>query len=155
MGLGFKLNRWGFTSVFFGLALSLGILLSISTPALAQSAAGTITGQVTDQQQAAIAGAEVKIVETSTSSTRTTTTNDVGRYTLSNVASGTYDVTVSKAGFTASRLAAQKVTVGDVLTLNVSLQIGATTTTVEVQATAGADLQTLTPRSEPPSRMSP
>ena len=54
MGLGFKLNRWGLPSVFFGLALSLCVLLSFSTPVLAQSATGTVTGQITDQQQAAI-----------------------------------------------------------------------------------------------------
>jgi hypothetical protein len=111
-------------------------------PAFAQGATGTLDGQVTDQQGAVIAGAEVKLTDPTTNSTRTGTTNEVGRYTIVNIAPGTYDVTVTKSGFTAAKLTAQKIDVGGVLTLNVSLQIGATTTTVEVQATAGAELQT-------------
>ncbi len=114
-----------------------------AAPAFSQSAAGTVTGQITDQQQAAIAGAEVRLVDTSTGSTRTTISNDVGRYTFASVEPGTYNLSVSKTGFELASLTAQKVDVGEVLTLNVALLVGATTTTVEVQATAGADLQTL------------
>jgi hypothetical protein len=144
MSLSLKLNRWGITSVFFGLAAALCVfLLTSATPAMAQSATGTITGQITDQQGASIAGANIHLAEPSTSSVHDTMSNDVGRYTITNVNPGTYDVTVTKSGFTASKMSAQKVDVGESLTLNISLQVGATTTTVEVQATAGAELQTL------------
>ena len=144
MNLSFGLNREGSASVFFRLVITLCLVLSLGTlPALAQSATGTITGQVTDQQEAAIAGANIRLVDVATGSTRETVSNDVGRYTVTNIPPGVYDVTVSKMGFTEAKFSAQKVSVGDVLTLNVSLQIGATTTTVEVQAAAGAELQTL------------
>ncbi len=146
MRSGYKFNHAGIRSLLFGIAVALcvGVALSLSaTPALAQAATGTITGQVTDQQNAVIAGAEIKVVDPTTNSVRTASSNEVGRYTLVNIPPGTYDVTVTKSGFTASKLSAQKVDVGQVLTLNVALQIGATTTTVEVQATAGAELQTL------------
>jgi hypothetical protein len=119
------------------------LIFGSAIPASAQSAGGTISGQVTDQQNAVIAGADVKIVDTSTNSTRSTVTNDVGRYTFATVAPGVYNLTVSKTGFQASRVNAQKVDVGQVLTINVALQLGATSTTVEVQASAGAELQTL------------
>ena len=141
-----KLSHAWFITSFWTLATvaCLSILLSLSaTPAMAQAAAGTITGQVTDQQGAVIAGAEIRLTEPTTNSTRNTTTNEVGRYTIVNIPPGVYDVTVTKTGFTASKLSAQKVDVGEALTLDVALQVGATTTTVEVQATAGAELQTL------------
>ena len=70
-------------------------------------------------------------------------TNSVGRYTIVNVSPGVYDLTVTKEGFTSSRVSAQKVEVGQVLTLDLALQIGATATTVEVKASVGAELQTL------------
>jgi hypothetical protein len=140
------LHHAGISSLVYGLAviISLGLLVSFSaTPVLAQSATGTLDGQITDQQGAVIANAEVKLIDTGTSSVRTTTTNEVGRYTFVNVQPGTYDVTVTKTGFTAAKLSAQKIDIGSSLTLNVTLQVGATTTTVEVQAAAGAELQTL------------
>jgi hypothetical protein len=67
----------------------------------------------------------------------------VGRYTFVSVPPAVYDVTVTKSGFTTGKLSGQKVDIGQALTLDVTLQVGATTTTVEVQATAGAELQTL------------
>ena len=132
-----KSQRMGFLRSAF-LAVSV-----LCCSAWGQSATGTISGQVTDPQSAAIAGAEVRLVDRATASTRTAVTNDVGRYTFTAVPPGTYDLTISKTGFAASRLTAQTVDIGESLTLNVSLQVGATSTTVEVQASAGADLQTL------------
>ncbi len=139
-----KLNHAGHLVYGLLIAITLGVVLSLSaTPALAQGSTGTIAGQVTDQQNAVIAGAEVKAVNPTTNQTYSNTTNEVGRFTIVNIAPGSYTVTVTKTGFTSARLDKQKVDVGEVLTLNIPLQVGSTTTTVEVQATAGADLQTL------------
>ncbi|HYA98207.1 MAG TPA: carboxypeptidase-like regulatory domain-containing protein, partial [Methylomirabilota bacterium] len=102
----------------------------------------TVAGQVTDQQNAAIAGVEVKLVDTATSEALTTITNETGRYVFVNVAAGTYNAVFSKAGFSVFRIAAQQVGVGETLTVNATLSVGSTTTTVEVRATATAELQT-------------
>ena len=107
------------------------------------SSAGTVTGQVVDQQGAQIPGADVKLIDAATSSALTTTTNSDGRYVFPTVPPATYSVVVSKAGFATSRVEGQTVEVGSQLTVNATLQVGATTTTVEVQAAAGAELQTL------------
>jgi carboxypeptidase family protein len=120
------------------------VLAALSTsPLLAQSASGTITGVVTDPSGAAIVGAEVRLLDVSTNASQTTTSNEVGRYTFVNVSPGTYNVAVSHAGFTQAKIQGQKVDVGASLALNVTLQLGATSTVVEVQAQAGAELQTL------------
>ncbi len=136
-----------FKSIFLlgVLIVAAGILMFTMTPsAMAQTASqGTLTGQVTDQQGAVIAGAAIKIVDATTNSMRETITNDSGRYTIPNVQPGTYEVTVTKQGFTTAKLVGQSIQVGQALTLDVPLAVGSTTTTVEVKATAGAELQTL------------
>jgi len=104
---------------------------------------GSINGLVTDPSGAAIAGAEVKLTDPATNTTQTIATNEVGRYTFISVPPGTYDISVTHAGFSQSKVPAQKVDVGLALTLNITLQVGATSTVVEVQAAAGAELQTL------------
>ncbi len=125
-------------------ALVLGLFFNLcATQSWAQVAAGTVTGVVTDQQSAVIAGANVRLVDPTTNSVYTAISNSVGRYSIVNVAPGAYDLTVTKEGFTSSKVSSQKVEVGEVLTLNVALQVGMTATTVEVKASAGAELQTL------------
>jgi len=115
-----------------------------AAPAWTQSAAtGVVSGLVTDQQGAAIPGATVKLTELSTNSVANATTNEAGRYTLPTVSPGTYDLTVTKVGFSLTRMPAQKVEVGLALTINVSLQVGQTSTVVEVSASAGAELQVM------------
>ena len=126
----------------FGICLVVAFVLSVA-PVLSQSASGTLEGLVTDQQNAAVAGAEIKIFDSATSRVRTVPSNDAGRYTMVDIEPGVYDITITKPGFAVAKYPSQKIDVGGVLSLNVSLQVGAATTTVEVQATAGAELQTL------------
>jgi len=127
-------------------SLLLGLLIaSIATAsAWAQAtSAGTISGLVTDQQNAAIAGAEVKIADPTTNSERTATTNGVGRYTFINVEPGVYNLSFSHPGFAQARILGQKVDVGEALSLNTTLEVGATNVVVEVTSSSGAELQTL------------
>ena len=120
------------------------LLVLTAAPVRAQNAAaGVVSGQVSDPQGAAIPGATVKLTELSTNSVISVTSNEAGRYTFPNVSPGTYDLTVSKEGFSLSRTPSQKVDVGLALTINVSLQVGQTSTVVEVSAAAGAELQTM------------
>jgi hypothetical protein len=137
----YRLTR---VSSFVLAAVCASLLLAVSSvPAWAQAATGTLAGVVSDPSGAAVVNAQVKLTDPTTNSSLDTKTNEVGRYTFANVSPGTYDLTVVASGFTQSRIAAQKVDVGESLTLNVTLQVGATSTVVEVQAAAGAELQTL------------
>lgn len=125
------------------LTVVLCCLLSGAIGLMAQSAAGTVTGVITDEQGAVIPGADIRLVDSTTGSARNAQTNEEGRYTIVNVPPGTYDTTVTKGGFQVSKASNQKVDIGETLTINMSLKIGTAATTIEVNATAGADLQTL------------
>lgn len=134
----------GPVSKVFGFLVCAGLLFSLTAGrALGQAtSSSSISGVVTDQQGAAIPGTEVKLIDPSTNATLTASANESGRYIFLNVKSGQYSLTFSKTGFNAYRVEAVSVEVGSVLTINASLQIGATSTTVEVTATSGAELQT-------------
>jgi len=115
------------------------------TPAkmLAQTAGtGVVVGTVSDPSGAAIAGAEVSLTDTSTSSVRKVTTNESGRYHFPNVTPGTYDLTINKTGFRQVKFSKQEVVVGESRTLDVKMEVGSTTETVEVVAT-NTELQTM------------
>src|SRR5205823_5797179 len=133
-----------FFPLLFGLLIvSLIALLGTPIPVSAQNiSSGHVIGQVTDQQGAAVPDAEVQLIDMATNTPHTATTNTDGRYSFSNVPVGDYNLEVRKQGFAMSRVANQHVQVGVVLTLDVTLQVGTAATTIEVQAVAGAELQT-------------
>lgn len=117
--------------------------LAGALPVWAQSTStGTVAGTVTDASGAVVAGANVTLTDTATHTQRTTTTNDAGRYIFVDVNPSTYNLDVNKQGFSTTKVANQEVRVGAALTLNVALQVGGTSTVVEVEAT-GTELQTM------------
>src|SRR5438270_668633 len=81
-------------SFFLGLAISVGLVLSIcATKSRAQTASsGSVTGQVTDPQGAVVAGADVALLDATTNTTRAAVTNDGGRYSFPVVQPGLYDM---------------------------------------------------------------
>jgi Carboxypeptidase regulatory-like domain len=127
--------------------LGIGVLVVLFAfvPAalFSQSAStGTVAGTVTDPSGAAVAAATVTLTDKATNIPRTVSTNENGRYILVDIPAGTYDLTVNKSGFRLSKLSGQAVNVGTTLTLNVTLEVGAVTESVEVTA-SNAELQTL------------
>jgi hypothetical protein len=132
--------RWGRT--IWGLVILAALSCAASVWAQSSSS-GTLSGQVTDQQGAVIAGTEVEIVDPTTNISTKTATNDAGRYIFSNVAPGKYRVTFAKAGFSTRRVAAADVQVGEVMNLNAALEVGSVTTVLEVATAPGAELQTV------------
>ncbi|PYX84058.1 MAG: hypothetical protein DMG68_21390, partial [Acidobacteria bacterium] len=86
------------------------------------------------------AGANVGLTDSATGQTRTVSTNTDGRYVFSNVQPGHYKLTASKAGF-ATATTSHEVQVGVTSTVNLAMQVGSASTTVEVRAT-GTELET-------------
>ncbi len=136
-----KLKRLGFTPIYLGLVASI-LTLSAGTAWSQATSSATVAGLVTDEQNAAIVGAEVRLLDLATGSNQSTVTNDTGRYVVVNISPGNYTIMIVKEGFAVFKISSQKVDVGTSLTINAALRIGSTSTTVEVHASTGADLQT-------------
>jgi len=130
-------------SVKLALALLLVVCVGSALPAWAQSVdTGTVVGTVSDPTGAVVVGAAVKLTDTSTGISRTTVTNDAGRYILPNVTPGKYDITFAKPGFSTTKATGEQITVGLTRTINITLKVGAATVQVEVTA-VGNELQTM------------
>ena len=130
----------------FVFVVCLAMLLGIgAAPAWSQAtSSSSVAGQVTDESGAIVPGAAITLTDLNTKAARTTTSNETGRYIFVNVPPGTYDISVSLAGFQTTRISGQKVTVGEQLTLDLVLRVGGVTQTVEVSSTGAAQLQTTT-----------
>ncbi len=96
--------------------VSMIVLCLLAAPAFSQTTtAGSVAGQVVDEQNAAVPGAQIRLVDPNTGSTLNTMSNDQGRYLFSTVPPGNYNVTVTKQGFSTFSMKGQNVDVAAVL----------------------------------------
>jgi Carboxypeptidase regulatory-like domain/TonB dependent receptor-like, beta-barrel len=109
--------------------------------ASAQVLYGSLVGTVTDQTQGVIPNAMVRVTNVATNQTREARSGSSGRYSFNNVPSGTYDVTVTSDGFRTYTRRGVNVAINDVIRVDVAMEVGAVTESVEVSAQAAA-LQT-------------
>jgi hypothetical protein len=125
--------------------LVISILLAIVPAGIyAQGAStATVTGTVTDPKGATVSGARVELLDTGTDIKTVATTAEDGHYMFPAVLPGVYDITVIATGFRQSVTSGVKVEVGKSATVNVALELGQVTETVEVVAGTGVELQTL------------
>ncbi len=70
-----------------------------STSANGQVLYGSVVGNVTDPNGAAVPGAKVEVVHVGTHATKSTTTDDNGSFSITDLTPGSYTVTVSAASF--------------------------------------------------------
>ena len=131
-------------SHWFWYAISLMCLALLASPSLhgQVGATSSVSGQVIDPSGATVPDAQVTITDVNTKSSRSTTTNDAGRYVFSEVIPGTYTISVTKTGFQTGAVEKQDILVNVPVTLNFSLTVGSTAQTVTVTSVAGAELQT-------------
>ncbi len=120
------------------------LLFLFTNSAFAQRDLGTITGTVTDASGAAIPNAKITIVEDATGLSYNTVTGDSGSYNRPALKPGTYTVTVEAAGFQKSAQKGVVVNPGEPTAVNIAIQVGNASQTVEVTASAPL-LQTESP----------
>jgi hypothetical protein len=121
--------------------LLLMLCTSLTATVFGQADTGTITGTVRDTTGAVVPAVQVSIRNIATSTERSVETDNTGVYSAPGLASGIYDVTVSKAGFSDYKVRAQ-ITVGSFVTVNAQLSVSAVTSTIEVVATGGTEINT-------------
>jgi hypothetical protein len=126
--------------------LLVSILLLIPIVTYGQSTFGAVLGSVKDNSGAIVPRATVRLTDTDENTTRETTTNGNGDYEFVNTKDGHYKVEVTAAGFQTFVATQLTLVARQTLRIDVSLQVGQVSSTVEVQALAGVittDTQTI------------
>ncbi len=103
---------------------------------MAQGERGTITGTISDPTGGLMAGAKVMVRNTATNISSTVESNTAGIYTFPALNPGRYDLTVESAGFKTKKVSDIPLSVGLTATINVLLEVGQVTESVEISATA-------------------
>jgi len=126
---------------FFQVAgLALAFLLTAS-PSTAQVLYGSVVGTVTDASNALIPGATVTVKSKETGTTRTSTTNSEGSYSIPTIQGGLYEVEIKKDGFRTARQERVEITANTVTRVDLKLTVGQVSESVTIEANA-AILQT-------------
>src|SRR5882762_10504385 len=131
----YKSGRYGRDNVREVTLLLILSLLCLA-PAIAQAPNATINGIVLDPSGAAIAGAEIIVVNDATSVQHETTTNSAGIYVVTNLPPGPYRIQVAKIGFKTLIKPDIVLNVQDALAINFTLPVGAASEIVTVSGGA-------------------
>ena len=108
------------------------VFSTFSISSLAQSTTATLSGTVTDEKGAVVAGASVKITNPATNFQKTVTTDASGKFFLAQLPPATYSLKVENTGFSPSEVKNVELNVNDQRTLNIELKVGNVGGTVQV-----------------------
>jgi hypothetical protein len=112
-------------------------MLGLLTPyAAAQETRGQILGRITDSTGAVVSGAKVTGRNVATNVATTAITNGTGDYALPFLIPGVYSLTAELQGFRGYKQDNVVVEINATVTLNVKLEVGNTSQTIEVSAEA-------------------
>ena len=120
----------------FSLAILFAAILLLTNGARAQVAGATLTGTVTDSSGSVIPRAQVTITDVATGVARKITADAAGLYSAPNLLPGTYQVSVSSPGFATQIRNGVTLTVGAQQLLDIRMQVGQVTQTVQVTGEA-------------------
>src|SRR6266568_7465560 len=119
------------------ISLCVGLGLLLTTSAWAQLASQTaLVGTVTDSGGLVVPGAHVVAVNVGTKDTYEATTNSEGYYHIQFVRPGRYEITVTMSGFGPFKATGIEVATNQVVRTNATLQVGAMTDSLTVEAKA-------------------
>ena len=116
--------------------LSAALFVAFCIPLLAQVDRGSISGTVTDPSSAVIANVAITINQTETNASFHATSSSNGTFSFVNLPIGSYVLRAEAAGFRRQEVKDIKVEVNQQAKVDVNLQVGDVTQTVEVQAAA-------------------
>ena len=116
-------------TLFLAASLAAGLL-----PSTACAQFASVSGQVTDQVNAAIPGVEVEISNTDTGVGQVTKTNGDGFYSISDLKPGHYAMKIRKEGFQSVSVTGITLNIEDNLSRNFALRVGSALESVTVVA---------------------
>ena len=117
------------------LAVAFGFGLG-PVPTLAQGITGRIVGTITEVTGAVIPGATVVALNVETNARREVITNERGDFVIANLPIGAYEVSAEIAGFKRAVRAPVPLAVDQTARVNIALELGAITETVQVTGAA-------------------
>ena len=118
-------------------ALAIVSLLLLAAGVIrAQTANGVVTGSITDTSGAVVSGAKVTLTDLQTNQTRQQTTNDAGTYEFRALPRGDYRMEAEIQGFKKENVTGIQLTVAQTLRLDIKLEVGQVSESVQVEATA-------------------
>jgi len=117
------------------------VLLLAGSLVQAQTTNATVTGTITDASGAVMPGVKVKVTNTDTGEVRSGTTSTAGYFSIPALPPGPYTLDASSTGFD-SKNTAVVLSVGQTLTVNLSLKVGNATEKVDVVASGTVALET-------------
>ncbi|MGA8152026.1 MAG: carboxypeptidase regulatory-like domain-containing protein [Terriglobales bacterium] len=120
----------------FPLLLQTFALLLLSAGVFAQETTGGLQGTVTDPSGAVVSHAQVVITGASLVGSKAAATDGSGYYHFANLPPGDYTLTVTAKGFKSVKRGGLTIEVGHLPTLNLTLEVGASETVVEVSGAA-------------------
>jgi len=107
-----------------------------------QSTFGTVLGTVKEISGGVVPGAVVNLTNTGTNAKRSTISNDAGSFEFVNVEVGTYTLDIQATGFQKSEFSSFDLGGRETKRLDAQLQIATQSTTVNVESSGGAVVQT-------------
>ncbi|HMB29371.1 MAG TPA: TonB-dependent receptor [Blastocatellia bacterium] len=116
-----------------GLLLAALMALLASVVAVGQTPTATLSGVVRDASGALVPNVKITARNASTGATRDATTDNEGRYSLTNLGPGQYEVRAERAGFKTAAQSGVILTVGGAAVLDLTIQIGEVSEIVEVK----------------------
>jgi hypothetical protein len=102
----------------------------------AQNTSGTISGTIKDKTGAVIPNVSVIATNEATNVTNTVSSNDAGAYSFLSLPVGKYDIEARNTGFNDYKQTGITLDVNDHIVVDIALEVGAVTQTVEVSANA-------------------
>src|SRR5215470_1241610 len=103
--------------------LALGMCFASTAWGQAQITTATVQGDVLDEKGGSVPGASVEAKNLDTNFVRTETTDADGHFTFLSLVPGRYTLTIGKSGFATVLQQNVNVTVGQVLTIPVTMKI--------------------------------
>src|SRR5262245_11494300 len=102
---------------------ALTAILLIASPLAAQETRGSIEGIVKDSSGAVLPGVTVEAKGLTVAGTSTSVTDSTGVYRFPSLAPGVYEVTATLQGFNPAKSERVELTLGQLLKINLALQI--------------------------------
>src|SRR5262245_15827384 len=121
--------------LFRNIIFLLGIVIGLQGSIWAQGS-GSITGVVRDSTQAAIPSVSLKVVNVQSGVVTNLVTNDTGSYRVNSLPPGTYRIEASLPGFATAVRESVTVSTGDIVAVDLTLQVGAQEQSVTVVSEA-------------------